>query len=313
MNFKKLIALCGAAIVSIAPAFAGFNQDNAVTLGGQQMFNLASFDGMSASHRAWVTQDRLDNALFLSADKSPSTVSVAKCNGAVCLMIGGRCVISADSNSARIENMSPWQLANKWADKVKDFLASDQASSYIASLKRPNPLAADIAIVERRLYAPAGTVLPIELRTEISAATAKPGDRVEGIISKEVTLGNYAIPVGTVVLGELIDQGNGRLGMQLDTLKLASGTEIPISATMVETIAVATSGPHPVCTIGMPANEALSARVPATIGVGATDNGTVTSVALIQGGTTVFTSGQKFAAVLYNAQPVAVVTRSHQM
>jgi len=110
-------------------------------------------EGFSAEHRAWLTQDALDNALVASADKSASAVSVERRNGALIVALGGRKVATADCNSAKAEGMTPEQLAAKWADGIRSFLNSDQAAGYIASLKSPNPLQADVAVVERRLFA----------------------------------------------------------------------------------------------------------------------------------------------------------------
>src|ERR1700680_4190667 len=114
MKVNRAIGFIAAAILSAAPAYAGFHQGDEVTLGAQPAFRVAAFDGMSAQHRAWVTQDRLDNALFLSADKSPRAVSVARMNGALCILVGGRNVITADANSAREEGLPCNALADKW-------------------------------------------------------------------------------------------------------------------------------------------------------------------------------------------------------
>lgn len=312
MKLSKLVSLTAASLVSIAPAFAGFNQGNAVTLGGDPVFHLASADGMSGQHRAWVTQDRLDNALYLSADKSPSAVSVERVNGALTLLVGGRCVATADSHTAQMAGVSPRQLADNMASSVKNFLSSDRAPAYIASLKRPNQLSADVAMVERRLYAPAGTVLPVTLKTEISSSTAKVGDRVEGVISKDVRMGNYAIPSGSLVIGELIQCPEG-LKVELNTLRLASGTEIPISASMVETYAVAVNAPHPVCTIGMPAVEQIGTRMPATIAIGTGAVSSQRTIVLHQGESRVIALGQPVNVVLDQVTPVAVITTSHSM
>jgi len=314
MKLNKLFALTAAALISAAPAFAGFNEGDAVTLGGQPAFHVAAAGGMSAEHRAWVTQDRLDNALFLAGDPTPSSVQVCRHNGALLIEVGGRSVVTADASSARSQGLSPSTLADKWAGSIKDFLSdSDRSSIYIASLKRPNPLAAEVAVVERRLYAPAGTTLPITLKTALNSQTCRNGDRIEGVINRDVTLGNYAIPTGSLVIGEVIQRNSGEFGVVLNTLRLPSGTELPISATVMDTYTVASLGAHPVCTIGIPANEALSARVPATIGVGAIGENGTTTLALRSDTSRVIAVGQPFTVRLDSVTPVAVITRDHAM
>src|SRR5580704_9612114 len=116
MRLVNHIPVYLAALMVAAPAYAGFHEGDAVTLDRQPVFHVAGFGGMSAQHRAWVTQDRLDNALFLSADKSPSAVAVRRVGGAICVNVGDRNVVTADCNSAKEEGMSADQLANKWAD-----------------------------------------------------------------------------------------------------------------------------------------------------------------------------------------------------
>lgn len=313
MKLSKTLALCATGLISVAPAFAGFNQGNAVTLGGEQAFRVAAADGFSAEKRAWITQDRLDNALFLSGDKSPSAVAVDRLNGALVVTVGGRSVVTADMNSARQEGVSAQELSNRWADSIKKFLSdSARASSYIASLKRPNPLGAEVAIVERRLYAPAGTVMPVTLSTIIDAGSARVGDKIEGCLSRDVRLGNYAIPSGSIVVGELVQKGPGELGARLHTMRLASGTELPINAFVTEAYAIKTSAAHPVATLNMPANEEFGCRVPATIGVGTIHDGQTTLV-LQQSTGRVIAVGYPVNVVLEQVTPVAVVTRSHAM
>jgi hypothetical protein len=314
MKLNKVFSVTAAALISAAPAFAGFNEGDAVTLGGQPAFHVAAADGMSAEHRAWVTQDRLDNALFLSANPTPSSVQVCRRNGALVIEVAGRSVVTADASSARSEGLSPSALADKWAGSIKDFLAdSDRSSAYIASLKRPNALAADVAVVERRLYAPAGTELPITLKTALNSQSCHDGDRIEGVVNRDVTLGNYAIPTGSLVIGEVIERKTGEYGVVLNTLKLASGTELPISATVMDTYTVASSGAHPVCTMGMPANERLGCRVPATIGIGTVGENGTTTLALRSDTSRVIAVGQPFTVRLDSVTPVAVITRDHAM
>jgi hypothetical protein len=283
-------------------------------MGGEGVFKIdCGAEGFSAEHRAWLAQDALDNALVASSDKSASAVTVERRNGALIVALGGRKVATADCGSAKAEGMSPEQLADKWADGIKAFLNSDQAAGYIASLKSPNPLQADVAVVERRLFAPPGTSLPVAFTKEISSETCRAGERVEAKITQDVALGNYMIPNGSLVIGELIETQPGVMAVSFNSLRTPSGTELPISATATEAYFVRSAGPHPVCTIGIPANEFANARIPATLGIGCVGANGTTTLALHRGTSRVIAFGESFNVVLDNATPVAVVTRSTAM
>lgn len=311
---KKVLALASVIALSAAPAFAGFSQGNAVTMGGQPVFRiLASAEGYSPEHRAWMAQDALDNALVTSGDKSPSAVSVERRNGAIIVALGGRKVATADAASARDAGMSVDALANSWAQSIKNFLASSAAPDYIASLKSPNQLGASIAVVEKRLYAPAGTVLPVSFTSEISSETAHAGQRVEAKITQDVALGSYVIPANSMVIGELVESNPGTFAVTFNTLRTPSGTELPISASVTESYLVRSLGAHPVCTIGIPANPYANARIPANIGIGTVGGPGSSTLALQRGTSRVIALGQPFSVVLDNVTPVAVVTRSTAM
>jgi hypothetical protein len=304
------------ALSATAPAFAGFSQADNVTMGGEDVFKIASSaDGFSAEHRAWLAQDALDNALVLSDDKSPSAVTVERRNGALIVALGGRKVATVDAGSAALEGCSVEQLADKWAQGIKSFLSdSDKASTYIATLKSPNQLQADIAmVVERRLFAPAGTSLPVTFTREISSQTCKAGDRIEAKLTQDVPMGNYVIPSGSLVIGELIETNPGVLAITFNMLRTPTGTELPICATACESYYVRSAGPHPVCTIGIPANSYTNSRLPATLGIGAVGASGTTTLAIQPGTSRVIAFGEPFSVVLDSVTPVAVLTRSPAM
>jgi len=314
----KVLALASVlALFATVPAYAGFSQGDNVTMGGEGVFTIGSgAEGYSAAHRAWMSQDALDNALVASADKSPSAVTVERRNGAIIVALGGRKVATVDAGSALVEGCSVEQLADKWADGIKSFLSdSDKAATYIASLKSPNQLQADIAmtVVEKRLYAPAGTSLPVTFTREISSTTCKAGDRVEARLTQDVPLGNYIIPCGSTVIGELIETTPGVLAVTFNTLTTPTGTEMPISATAMDSYFVRTMGPHPVCTNGIPANEYTSSRLPATLGIGAVAGNLTQTLALTTGTSRVIAIGEPYSVVLDSVTSVAAVPRSPAM
>jgi hypothetical protein len=312
---ERILALLSViALSGTVPAFAGFSLGNAVTLGSRPAFRIsASADGFSPEKRAWLAQDALDNALVLSTDKSPSAVSVERRNGAVIVALGGRKVATVDAGSARNARMSVNDLANQWADSIKNFLGTDKAADYIATLKSPNQLGASIAVVEKRLYAPAGTVMPVTFTEALSSETAVKGQRIEAKISQDVPLGGYIIPSGSLVRGELVETTPGTLSVTFSSLRTTKGTEMPISATASETYLVQSSGPHPVCTIGIPADPQANARIPANIGIGTVGGPGSTTLALQRGSSRVIAVGQPFNVVLDTVTPIAAVTRSTAM
>lgn len=270
LNGISLLVAAAALSMVAPPAFAGFAQGNKVTMGGNPVFAIAgSADGFSPDHRAWVTQDRLDNALVLSFDKTPSAVNVEKRNGAWTVTLGGRTVASADYNSANLEGKNAHDLANEWAQGIKNFLSDSTATTaYVAELTGANPINANVAILERRIYAPAGTILPVAFTTALSSETIKAGDRVEGKLTRDVAFGNFVLPAGATVIGAVQEQNPGEFVISFSSLRLASGTEVPIAASLSGEYLVGTHGPKAVCTLSMPAGMNVECRTPATMGIG---------------------------------------------
>lgn len=312
---KQLVVVASAiGLMSSAPAWAGFSQGNAVTLGGNPVFTIAgSAEGLSPDHRAWISQDRLDNALVLSADKSPSAVTVSGDS----VFLGGRLVATADSNTAALENTSPNALANRWADGIRSFLSdSAKTQSYVAELTGKNPINAQVAVLERRIYAPPGTMLPVVFSTAINSETMKAGDKIEGTLSQDVAFGNYILPSGSTVIGLVTEDQPGRLGITFNTLRLASGTLIPIAANLTGQYIGGSLAPHPVATEELPYGTKLTTlgvihtncRMPATIGIG-TLGGSTERLAFRRGSNLVIAAGTPMAVVFNTPQQVAVVLR----
>lgn len=90
------------------------------------------------------------------------------------------------------------------------------------------------------VYAPAGLVLPVALRTSISTQAAQAGDTIEGQLSETVNLGGSSIPAGTVLVGQVTDAKaggfmgrSGMLGVKFTSIRMPDGTQVPISAHIV--------------------------------------------------------------------------------
>ncbi|MBY0358264.1 MAG: hypothetical protein K2W82_09710 [Candidatus Obscuribacterales bacterium] len=322
MNIGKVkLALAGLSLAMLLPsqmAYAGFASGSAVTMGGDPIFRIASgAEGYTAEHRAWLAQDALDNALVLSRDKSPSAVTVDRVNGAWVVMLGGRVVATADSGSAEVESLSAEALANRWADSIKNFLADDsKTDNYVANLTGKNPVQATVAVVERRLYAPAGLAFPVHLTRDIIASNLAPGEVIEARLDKDVPLGHYVIPANSTVIGEVVQNNTNDYVIRFTTLRTPSGTEVPISAYASADYVVSSSAPHRVCTYVIPSGSAngmpgVVGRVPASIGIGAVSGSRTTTLVLNKN--TDLVASEPMILVFESSTPVAVITRDTAM
>lgn len=318
---KARLALATLALAMLVPgqsAFAGFSDGVAVTMGGKQVFRvLSGADGFSAEHRAWLAQDALDNALVLSSDLSPSAVTVGKVNGACVVMVGGRTVATADAASAAAENLSPENLTAQWAESIKNFLSdSAQTDRYRSSLTGKNPVEASVAVIERRLYAPAGLAFKVHLSQNISAADIQSGEVITAVVDSDVPVGSYVIPSGSTVLGTVVENDAHDYTVSFHSLRTPSGTEVPIHATVSSSYVVSNSGAHSVCTYVIPAGSAngmpgIVARVPASVGIGLPGSGSNTLV--LRRGIDVLAANRPMTLVLDAVTPVAVISRDTAM
>ncbi len=92
----------------------------------------------------------------------------------------------------------------------------------------------------RVVYAPAGLVMPVSLRTSISTQAAQSGDLIEANLTDSVNLGDSTIPAGTVLVGQVTDARaggfmgrSGMLGVKFNTMRTADGQQVPITAHIV--------------------------------------------------------------------------------
>ena len=275
-----LLGIVVAGLTTWQPANAGFSLGDSVTMAGQPVFQLAAADGLTGQRRAWISQDALDNALIAASDRSPAAVQVGRENGAITLTLDGRRFATVDAASANNAGMPVEALAEKWAQSVRNFLSdSDRATLYTESLKNANQIKADIAVLERTFYAPAGLTFPITLSAAITTGTCQLGDPVEGVIDNDVLLGHYAIPAGSVVLGEVClapANETDSFSIRFHSLRTPNGTMLPIDAVCLSESLISCKGPHDVCTYALPSgmangNPRVAGRIPAGIGVGALD------------------------------------------
>lgn len=322
MNSKNNL-LAQALLVALAliatpaqTALAGFPLGNAVTMGGEPVFSIkAPADGFSPEHRAQLAQDNLDNALATAPDCDPSLVKVERVNGTVGLTLNGHLVATPDLASAKAENLTAEQLAQKWADGIKSFLSDrNRTLSYRDGLIGIHPIQGSIAYTERRLYAPEGTALPVVFDRTLAADTLKAGNIVHGTVNQDVPIGHFLIPTGSVISGNVVNNGSNQLVVAFYELKTPNGTVTPISASISTTYCTTNVKPHPVCTISMPAGFRTVARIPATIAIGAPKAETVTEqVAFVPGSHFKIAAGREVSVILTDTTPVAVINRNMAM
>lgn len=276
MNFldkDKLVALAVTAAISttMAPAaMAQLSKGQAVTFNGQPMFEIkAGAAGFDAKKRAWLAQDNFDNALVLAADRSPNAVKVIKDNGAFTVQLDNHYIVSADAKSANTKGVKPEELANRWAEAIKRRLGDSAATkAYVAKLTRDHKLSGDMAIVERSVYAPAGTVLPIRLAEGVLLANVKSQKDIRAVLTRDVIFDSYALPRNSVLVGKLVKTDKSNYMLRFSSLTTPSGTEVKLNG-LPARVAVRTSGPEAIEHKKIPANPKSEAREPATVGIGA--------------------------------------------
>lgn len=258
---------------SICPAFAGFNHGNQVTFAGDPIFAITgSAGGFSPERRAWQAQDAMDNALANASDLSPDSVAVVRQNGAITLQLDGHYVTTADANSAANSDMSPSALADQWAGALKAKLSDSAATqAYVATLRDPNALKGDIAMVDRSVST-AATVDSVAFRLAEGALVvdAVNPETVYLTIDRAVVVADGELPAGAILTGTAVRDDKGIKYVTFSSCKCADGRIISLNNVVAESMFL-TENPHPVCSAKIPANPKTESREPALIGVGATE------------------------------------------
>lgn len=123
-------------------------EDGAVRLAGQSIFvNKAASGGLTVGQRADAIQKNLDNALVATKDRSPASVNIVYVKGVPVVTLGGYQVVTVDADNAKLANVTPAVLAQRWADSLKAALANGPSiDSYVAQLtgayqSEPSPVA----------------------------------------------------------------------------------------------------------------------------------------------------------------------------
>ncbi len=270
----KPMLLAVAATVSIwsaAPAFAQFNQGDAVTFQGAPMFAIqGDAGGFSSKKRAWQAQDNFDNALVRSADRSPNAVNVVKENGAFTVNLGGYYITTADANSAKLAGITAEALANSWAGAIKERLSSKEATdSYLDTLQQNHPLKAGVEIVEKDVMVSDFNQLPFRLAEgTLSVSTSDPF-MVVALLDRQVALDNFVLPEGTILNGTIKNfRNNNARFIKFDKATLPDGSVLVLQDVVAATV-ITSEVPKLVITESIPADPKSESREPATVGIGA--------------------------------------------
>lgn len=123
-------------------------EDGTVRLAGQSVFvNKVASGGLTVGQRADAIQKNLDNALVATKDRSPASVNIVYVKGVPVITLGGYQVVTVDAENAKLANVTPAVLAQRWADSLKGALANGVSiDSYVAQLtgayqSEPTPVA----------------------------------------------------------------------------------------------------------------------------------------------------------------------------
>lgn len=207
----------------------------------------ANADRMSAAERAKIIQKNLDDALIKALDRSPDSVTVRVKNKQPVVELNGYHIATADSNSAIRKGMTQMQLANEWAQSIRECLA-DQTSveKYVSALQPPTKVATGLVKTQKHIaVVPPETRMPIKMLSAFHFDGTTVGDSVTAVISRDVPLGpqfDTYLPAGTMAHGQVLDAqeftyngfpNKSSVTIQFTKLETPDGQQIPIQAFVV--------------------------------------------------------------------------------
>lgn len=121
---------------SLIPGLPVLAASGDVQIAGQVAFTYNSAKADQSLDQ--VTQDiqnKLNDALVASSDRSPSAVSIVEYNGLPVITLGGYRVTIVDENNAKQAGTTAAALAKSWADGIRQALSDKQrVDSYVAQL-----------------------------------------------------------------------------------------------------------------------------------------------------------------------------------
>lgn len=107
-----------------------------VRVAGDPAFTIhAPAGGFTALERALIVERNVNNALLSSSDRTPTCVEIVYINNIPVIRMGGKHVVTIDSNSAKFAGTSMAALAEEWAGNVKAILTDNvKVTTYLAQL-----------------------------------------------------------------------------------------------------------------------------------------------------------------------------------
>lgn len=103
---------------------------------GEEVFNIrAEAGGFTAVERALIVERNINNALISSTDRTPAAVEVVPINNIPVIRLGGKHIVTIDSQSAEQAGTTMAALAETWANNMRQSLADRaKVDAYVASL-----------------------------------------------------------------------------------------------------------------------------------------------------------------------------------
>lgn len=107
-----------------------------VRLAGEEVFGITAWaGGFTAEERTIIIEKNLNNALLGSKDRSPSAVEIVTINKLPVIRVGGKHVLTVDTNLAKMYGTSTQELASRWCSNLKSVLMDrTKVEAYVAQL-----------------------------------------------------------------------------------------------------------------------------------------------------------------------------------
>ncbi len=150
-------------------------------------------------------------------------------------------------DAARLDDTKPVGSSGTAPAAPETPAAADDASGAAATKTAPAP--AEDADEYREITVPAGTVLPLTLRSAVGSDTSHVEDPVRATLRRPITIGGtQVLPAGAVVTGHVTDaarsarvKGRGRVAFRFNEIDLpGDGGRMPIRTGTVTRIAPGT-------------------------------------------------------------------------
>jgi hypothetical protein len=203
----------------------------------------ANAAGMTAQERAALIERNLDYALIHAHVRTPNAVAVVISNNNPVVILDGMQIATADGNSAARHGVSQMELAEQWADRIRQCLADAAGvDRYLAMLTGQFAQQVTFPREERVAYARAGLYMPVRLLTPMSSERSILGQTVTAQLTTDIPLPTSFcatqfeayLPAGTLAIGQLVDASNSftrncALGIRFDHFQMPDGEIIPIN------------------------------------------------------------------------------------